>query len=553
MDEMTISKKLFAGCGGLLTIALLTGSLAIYNVSKLGSAIDVIGHHYIHSLYLTGSVNDGTSELAGTARSIVLHGHLKELDKARGDNQHFTEVINQVRKDATEFAAGARHAQLHELSQNEIADKLDSLSQANSSMFDLVMKGDLAGADLALTDKVMPLAEQISNAGEKLAKLDADAAVEYGDEASSTVGTARSISILMICLAIGVGCVVVYVVRSLSNTLAESIAELRDGADQVANAASQVSSSSQSLAQGASEQAASLEETSASSEEINSMARKNTDNSRATADLLAQSQGKVMLANHHLSEMVISMHEITESSGKISKIIKVIDEIAFQTNILALNAAVEAARAGEAGMGFAVVADEVRSLAQRSAQAAKDTATLIEDSISRSGEGKGKVDQVASTIQALTEDTARVKVMVDEVSLGSEEQSRGIDQIGRAIVQMEQVTQTTAANAEESAAAAEELNAQSEAMKDIVSRLHAMVDDGASGGMSSMRRSAPTRVKIPFRAPVTQRTSTPKAKPQRQTPPSRPMSPVMSAPANAKMGAPMDVSEFPLEESFQSF
>ncbi|WP_161570989.1 methyl-accepting chemotaxis protein [Granulicella sibirica] len=550
---MTISKKLFAGCGGLLTIALLTGSLAIYNVSKLGSAIDVIGHHYIHSLYLTGSVNDGTSELAGTARSIVLHGHLKELDKARGDNQHFTEVINQVRKDATEFAAGARHAQLHELSQNEIADKLDSLSQANSSMFDLVMKGDLAGADLALTDKVMPLAEQISNAGEKLAKLDADAAVEYGDEASSTVGTARSISILMICLAIGVGCVVVYVVRSLSNTLAESIAELRDGADQVANAASQVSSSSQSLAQGASEQAASLEETSASSEEINSMARKNTDNSRATADLLAQSQGKVMLANHHLSEMVISMHEITESSGKISKIIKVIDEIAFQTNILALNAAVEAARAGEAGMGFAVVADEVRSLAQRSAQAAKDTATLIEDSISRSGEGKGKVDQVASTIQALTEDTARVKVMVDEVSLGSEEQSRGIDQIGRAIVQMEQVTQTTAANAEESAAAAEELNAQSEAMKDIVSRLHAMVDDGASGGMSSMRRSAPTRVKIPFRAPVTQRTSTPKAKPQRQTPPSRPMSPVMSAPANAKMGAPMDVSEFPLEESFQSF
>ena len=343
---MTISKKLFAGCGGLLAITLMIGGLAIYNVSKLGSSLEVIGHHYIRSLYLSGSVNDLTSELAGTSRGIVLDGHLKEADKARADNQHFADVISLVRKDATEFAAGARHAQLHDLAQNDIADKLDSLSQANSAMFDLVIKGDLPGADAALTDKVMPLADEISRSGEELAKLDADAAVAYGDEASSTVGSARTLSILMICLAIGVGLLVVYIVRNLSATLTESIAELRDGADQVANAASQVSSSSQSLAQGASEQAASLEETSASSEEINSMARKNTDNSRSTADLLAQSQSKVMLANQYLSEMVVSMHEITESSGKISKIIKVIDEIAFQTNILALNAAVEAARGG---------------------------------------------------------------------------------------------------------------------------------------------------------------------------------------------------------------
>src|SRR5271156_3316875 len=123
--------------------------------------------------------------------------------------------------------------------------------------------------------------------------------------------------------------------------------------------------------------------------------------------------------------MVQSMQEITGSSDKISKIIKVIDEIAFQTNILALNAAVEAARAGEAGMGFAVVADEVRSLAQRSAQAAKDTATLIEDSITRSREGKMKVDQVSFAIKVVTQDSTGVKILIDEVSLGSEEQSRG--------------------------------------------------------------------------------------------------------------------------------
>jgi len=246
----------------------------------------------------------------------------------------------------------------------------------------------------------------------------------------------------------------------------------------VASAAGQVSSSSQSLAQGSSEQAASLEETSASSEEINSMACKNTENSRSAADLVTQSQRKFANTNQSLDQMVVSMDEINSQSGKISKIIKVIDEIAFQTNILALNAAVEAARAGEAGMGFAVVADEVRNLAQRCAQAAKDTSALIEESIAKSNDGKTKVDQVAAAIRAITGEVASVKTLVDEVNLGSQEQARGTDQIGKAITLMEQVTQKTAANAEESAAAADELTAQSESLKEVVERLTAMVGGG---------------------------------------------------------------------------
>ncbi len=188
----------------------------------------------------------------------------------------------------------------------------------------------------------------------------------------------------------------------------------------------------------------------------------------------------VQNGNRTLDQMVVSMQEINASVGKISKIIKVIDEIAFQTNILALNAAVEAARAGEAGMGFAVVADEVRNLAQRSAQAAKDTAGLIEESIAKSSEGSAKLQQVAEVIRAITDSATKVKTLVDEVNLGScEEQARGIDEISKAINQgMNQVTQSTAANAEESASASEELSAQAEALNQVVVRLGSLVDAG---------------------------------------------------------------------------
>jgi len=167
--------------------------------------------------------------------------------------------------------------------------------------------------------------------------------------------------------------------------------------------------------------------------------------------------------------------EIDASSNKISKIIKVIDEIAFQTNILALNAAVEAARAGEAGMGFAVVADEVRNLAQRSSQAAKDTAALIEESIEKSRGGTARVDQIATALRAVTEDSARIKTLVEEVNLGSKDQARGIEQIANSIAQMEQVTQKTAAEAEETASASEQLRAQSDSMNQVAAKLASLI------------------------------------------------------------------------------
>jgi methyl-accepting chemotaxis protein/methyl-accepting chemotaxis protein-1 (serine sensor receptor) len=261
--------------------------------------------------------------------------------------------------------------------------------------------------------------------------------------------------------------------------VAEAVGSVLEGAHQVSAAATQIATASQSLAQGASEQAASIAETSASNEEISSMARRNTESLCSAADLVAASQQRFAETNQALEETVAAMGEINAQSGKISKIIKVIDEIAFQTNILALNAAVEAARAGEAGLGFAVVAEEVRNLAQRCAQAAKDTSALIEESIGKSGDGRTKVDRVADAIRSITEEGVKVKMLVDEVNLAGREQSVGMDQIVKAVTQMQQVTESNAAHAEESAAAAEELSGQARALTEIARRLSVMMSGSA--------------------------------------------------------------------------
>jgi methyl-accepting chemotaxis protein/methyl-accepting chemotaxis protein-1 (serine sensor receptor) len=195
-----------------------------------------------------------------------------------------------------------------------------------------------------------------------------------------------------------------------------------------------------------------------------------------------QSLKKVGDANQRLERLVHAMKGIQESSNKISKINRTVDEIAFQTNILALNAAVEAARAGEAGLGFAVVADEVRTLAQRSALAAKETASLIEESITRSDEGRKKVDEVVEAIVAITRESGKARELVDEVNLGSQEQARGIEQITRAISQMEQVTQSTAAGAEECASASQEMTGQVRHVNTIIGSLEELV--GVKGGLA---------------------------------------------------------------------
>jgi methyl-accepting chemotaxis protein len=252
--------------------------------------------------------------------------------------------------------------------------------------------------------------------------------------------------------------------------LNELMSQIHAGADQMASGASQVTDNSQSLSQGATEQASSLEEISSSMSQLGDQTKTNAENASQANQLATVSQTAAEKGNSQMQTMIEAMDEINQSSQNISKINKVIDEIAFQTNLLALNAAVEAARAGKHGRGFAVVAEEVRSLAARSAQAAKETAALIEGSAEKTATGSEIANQTAESLIEIVESINQVSSLVTEIASASNEQAHGISQITTGLGQIDQVAQQTTANAEESAAAAEELSSQANQLRAMLSR-----------------------------------------------------------------------------------
>jgi methyl-accepting chemotaxis protein/methyl-accepting chemotaxis protein-1 (serine sensor receptor) len=470
---MKVSTKLYSTVGALALIGILVASGGIWCVRMLGNELAVATDKTAVKLDLVNAARARSWEMVAALRGVFVFASLKHQQELESSTRRWEASYKRINEQIREI----RPLLVSEQGKRDLARFESGLSEFQKVAVDYVRlcrERDferIAG----LSPKIVEFTTLADETLNSLKNQQRAVLKESQTRAESLRSQSLMVNLSLSMVLLGIATLAALVVRSVNRTLVTAVTELSRGADQVAVAASQVSASSHSLAQGSSEQAASLEETSASSEEINSMARSNSENSDAAANLVSSSQQKFVDTNHSLEQTVAAMGEINEQSGKISKIIKTIDEIAFQTNILALNAAVEAARAGEAGMGFAVVADEVRNLAQRCAQAAKDTAELIEESIARSDDGKAKVDQVALAIRAITVESGKVKTLVDEVNLGSKEQARGIEQIGRAITQMEQVTQRTAANAEESASAAEELNAQSRALKAVVSRLSAMV------------------------------------------------------------------------------
>jgi len=496
--QMTIGARVASGFGVAIVLLLGLGYSAYNTVGGIGREVDATVNVTASATELSVELRNKVQELKAYAKRTqfafvtnrLVQANTRVGAVAECSQCHTRETREVSERELRAIAAGVRAtvAKLQPLTSSEQLQKslrtMDASVQDYAAMFSeylsLLERNQYDQAHGILRDRMFPAVEALDKILDQLGDEERNALKRSGKRVGETASRSQSVTLVLIGVSLLVVCSVLLLVNRGIRSLRRLAVELRQGADDVAGAASQVSASSNSLAQGSTEQAASLQETSASSEEISSMARRNSENSSCAADMVTQSQRKYLQTNQSLEQTVVAMVEINTQSGKISKIIRVIDEIAFQTNILALNAAVEAARAGEAGLGFAVVADEVRNLAQRCAQAAKDTATLIEESIGKANDGKVRVDEVAVAIRTITEEAVQVKKLVDQVNLGSQEQLRGIEQISKAIEQIEQVTQNAAANAEQGAAAAQMLNAQSDSLKKIAGQLTNLVG-GAKG------------------------------------------------------------------------
>jgi methyl-accepting chemotaxis protein len=485
MTTWTIGKRLAAGFAAVVMVMIVVGGFAVSRVVAIKTNVDRVVNDSLPGTALSGEWATLLSDGYGLTLKFAHAESATEMTQISAGSATIEESVDKL---SAEYEKTITQPDDRKNFETIKSARLGYL-EAKNAVFAARKDKDAREATASFNGQFERAFKPYDASIDVLTNWNVKAGTSVGEQIAGQVNaTIVGVSIGLAAGALVAALLAFFIVRSTSRVLSAAVNELREGSEQVASAAGQVSTSAQSLSQGATEQAASLEETSASMEEMASMTRKTAENSRQAAALMAEVDGRVKDSNAALGDMVASMASIQDSSRQVAKIIKTIDEIAFQTNILALNAAVEAARAGEAGMGFAVVADEVRNLAQRSAQAAKDTAGLIEASIERAHSGNQKVEQVAASISGITDSVVKVKGLVDEVSVASNEQTQGIDQVSQAIAQMEKVTQTTAATAEESAAASEELTAQAETTMSVVAQLEALVVGGA--GAHSHRAAA---------------------------------------------------------------
>ena len=470
---MTIGKKVLALSATLVGCNVILAVCALLQINDLGGTARLLSKNTIISVHVAGRINTGSKAIL-----LRIHRHFSSQDPQ--EMAQFEKYLNDRDKSV--------HEELNTyqkliLNSNELAlssrirSDLDSVLLAWGDAQPLSRSGKKAEAVDLFARTGVKSAEDLDIAAKELVASNKTESDRIGARAEVAVHNANVwLWSLLAASFLLSGTLAAYLIRSMNSALRETIHGVNAGSSQVLKAASMISSSSRSLAEGATRQAAALEETSAAGVQISSTAARNVDSCGSAAQLVATAAKRFHDSNQALHAMVTEMAEIDAASGKISQIIRSIDEIAFQTNILALNAAVEAARAGEAGMGFAVVAGEVRMLAQRSAQAARDTSTLIEASISKTRGGAQKIKDVAEMIGSFGEITGNLKELIEEIDLGSQEQAKGIAQVSKAIMSLEQLTQDTAAHAEEGAAASEELVSQSKSLQNTIDHLDAMVD-----------------------------------------------------------------------------
>ena len=450
---------------------------------------------------------------AGTARvGMAIRGFLENADEKFIKDYETSQAMRAGGLSRLQSLSEGLPANLQEIVAG-IVKAEEGFSAHPGKIFE-IRRGDGYRLDLKmLKEELAPLVGKTQKAVDQIT---GNVSKLLENETQKTLGLQSSmwmIALISVGVTLSVGIfMMVYLPVTITTLFKNLVAELTDCAGAVSSASEQISSSSQSLSEATAQQAASIEETSSTMEQISSMTKQNADNA-AEASKLAMACNKtveqgnsavvetVEHGNGAVLEMAHAMKDISESSGKIADIIKIIEGIAFQTNLLALNAAVEAARAGEHGRGFAVVAEEVRNLAQRSSTAAKDITSLITDSVKKSENGtelvkktqdvfSGVVKQVKDVFSSSVTQVKKVADLVNEIATASEEQTNGIDQMNKAIQQMSQVVQQNASTAEETAASSEELSSQAQALSGLVDKVGAEVGMDAGDGVSSPDRGA---------------------------------------------------------------
>jgi methyl-accepting chemotaxis protein len=488
MKNWTIRKRIIVGFTIIVALTTGMGIMAWNSMRVIGEHADELAGDNVPGLAMSADILQSAATMHLALVQHVLAGSQEE-------KKNLEARIQEIADDNTKLLANLEKV-CDAPAERQALEKIKLTRQeyfvARTPILQLSNAGKNQEAQAALAQSGRQIYHDFDSACMELNDLE----IKLANTAVTTVEQNASSSKLM--LATTVVCQVVIstllsllIITGLGRVLKTVSAALNDGSTQVSAAAGQVSAASQTLAEGSSEQASSLEETSSSLEEMASMTKRNAENARKANDLAKEARDSADKGVGDMQTMSAAMDAIKVSSDDIAKIIKTIDEIAFQTNILALNAAVEAARAGEAGMGFAVVADEVRNLAQRCAQAAKETSGKIEGAIAKTGQGVEISDKVAAVLQEIVAKVRQVDELVSEVASATHEQTEGITQINAAVGQMDKVTQGNAATAEESAAAAQELNAQAEIMKQSVGELLQLV--GGNSESSARTSSAPAR------------------------------------------------------------
>jgi methyl-accepting chemotaxis protein/methyl-accepting chemotaxis protein-1 (serine sensor receptor) len=474
MKHLTLRSRLRACFGALFFVAALAIASLPWLANRLSGELEQVANGPTKKLDRLGELILVSDTVRISGRNIIVYSFIHETDVLRTEVGKYETSAKRV--------AGLI-AELHGLmttdAERAVLDRMDTNMATWLSTTDKVngmaLAGQPAEASSYSAKHTRPFAQGFDKAKIELLDMQRQALQAAGLKMQSYRAWTFWLSAAGAALAVMVAAFVLVVIGRLDRNLRGVIQELNSGAKQMLAAGTQISEASQSVARVASQQAASLEETAASAEEISSISRQNADSATDAASVVVAVDLHAHEGNTAIHALTSSMDEIGASSERISKILRVIDEIAFQTNILALNATVEAARAGESGLGFAVVADEVRSLAHRSAQAAKDTTALVEDSLAKSGSGRECVRQVTAVFQEISGGTGKLKALIDNVKAGSKEQAHGMTQIATAVSQMDQALQATAASAKESVSASTEMSEHSDVVAQVAERLAQMV------------------------------------------------------------------------------